>query len=334
MKHVSHQNRKLMWFLVVAALLSFAGCASNPLKTENNGILGDSPPLNGGAEELRAHQFREQGFSYYRKGDFPRAIHSFEVSLLLDPQPSESWFRYILYYCHIATGDYRQALTVAENLVKEKPYESLSYQQVALAQLWLGQANASLATFQRALEFEAHSPRLHFYKGIAHARLKDETQQFKAFKEAEVEYQQILKTNSQDFIASYELASMYLYWNHSLDLAEKLIAGLKDDLAQSVEEELPEERKIYLDYYVPVLEGILLHRKGEHERSLTSLFKSMANSPSGVRADLAEIYFYIGENYSRMGDEVNTKNFYLKALELDPNGAYALALQTNIGKPN
>ena len=56
--------------------------------------------------------------------------------------------------------------------MKHDPYQAISYQQVGLAQLWLGQASPALESFERALDFDSHAPRVHFYVGLAYAQLK------------------------------------------------------------------------------------------------------------------------------------------------------------------
>jgi len=288
------------------------------------------PPHPLESADTRNQFLREQAMQQYTKGDFPRAIHYFEASLLLGAQPQDAWPKFMLFYCYMAVGDYRNALMTAENLVRDYPYQSLTYQQLGLAQFWLGNTDEAVQSFQRGLEFESHPPRTHFYLGLASQRLNDDANKEKSFQEAEIEYQEILKSNPRDFNANYELASLYLYWNKHVDKVPLLLNAIKESIAQSGEEDTPQEKQLYFNYYLPLLEGIWLYRKGEGNGSLRVLFETLANLPSGLRADLAEIYHYIGKSYLLIGENENARVFLEKGITLDPRGPYSAESQAAV----
>jgi tetratricopeptide (TPR) repeat protein len=310
--------------LVLGVILT--GCASPPLKpaitnTEPPSTAAPLPPKADNTEN-RSQNLRDQAYAEYLKGDLPKAVHFLETSLLLDPQPQESWPRYILYYCYLALGDYSRALSIAESLVKDHPYQSLVYQQVGLANLWLGDAQQAVADFQRALDFESHSPRVHFYLGLAYAQLNQDTAKDKSFQEAKDEYDQILKSNPKDFMANYELASLFLFWDRYVDKVAPLIATTKESITPEADEELPQEKLLYSSFYVPMLEGILACRKGEAKASLKILLNLIPHVPSGIKADLAEIYFFIAKDFVLLSDAKTAKGFFERSISMDPKGAY------------
>jgi tetratricopeptide (TPR) repeat protein len=273
--------------------------------------------------ESLAQTLRQTAFDQYRAGDYPRAITNFETASWIAPQTMGTWPKYILYYCYMVTGRYREALALANSLVKADPYQAISYQQVGLAQLWLGQAPAALESFQRALEFDSHAPRIHFYVGLAHSQMKQLPKRDVAFTQGVKEYEEILKRNPTDFSANYELASLLLFWNQDLARASLCLDQAKKSFPGDPEAELEADHKLFVNYYLPLLEGILLYRKGNTPTAQQTLLKALANLPSNSKADVAELYFYLGKTYADLGNQDTAKSFLENGLNSDPAGPYA-----------
>lgn len=267
---------------------------------------------------------REQANARYLAGDFQRAIEQLEAYLILDGRSEDGWSRNLLYYSYMAVGRYREALAIANQLVKERPYEGLSYQQVGLAQLWLGDAKRAVQNFQRTLEFESHAPQAAFYLGLAFEKLRNLAKRDEAFQQAEAECNEILAKNPKDFKASYELAALYLYWRRSLEKVPALLATAREALSlKATDEDVLQERQLYLAFYLPLQEGIYLYRSEKPREALRPLFNALVGVPHGIRADLAELYFFIGESYRALKEEPFARAFYKKAVDLDPAGIYA-----------
>lgn len=317
--------------LCVALLL--AGCASTspvPVATTEPVFVRR---LNASYSEGAAGQNQrliDEGFRSYWKGDYTRAINQFEAAFLLDAQSQQTWAKYVLYYCYLSTGQYPLSLSVAESLVKERPHESLSYLQVGIAQLWLGKAKDAVTSFLRAKEFSARSPGVDFYLGLAYEALDRTKERDKAFDSAAALYEQVLRANPGDFEANYELAKLLLYRNLAAERAAVLIQAAKHSLDRRSQEQLGPERALYASYYLPRLEGILLHRTGDISNSQKALFDSIAGAPSGVRVDLAETYLYVGRNYGRLGETANAVGFLERALTLDPQGPHAREIRKEL----
>lgn len=318
--------RVITWLPIFLVAASLVGCVS--AKTSGP----DTADALNRTDDTRGRSYtealREQAHARYVAGDFQRAIEQLESYLILDSRAEDSWTRNLLYYSYMAVGRYRDALEIANQLVKERPYEGLSYQQVGLAQLWLGDAKHAVQNFQRTLEFESHSPQAAFYLGLAHERLRNNTKRDEAFRQAETECQEILRANPRDFKASYELASLYLYSQQNLDKVAPLLNSAREALAsRATEEDVIAERHLYLAFYLPLQEGIYLYRSGEPREALRPLFNALVGVPHGIRADLAELYFFIGESYRALKEEGLSRSFYQKSLALDPTGIYAPTAQ-------
>ncbi|MBI4404940.1 MAG: tetratricopeptide repeat protein [Deltaproteobacteria bacterium] len=306
-------------FIGIAAIA--LGC-SHKSATLNSEISAQSV-LDKEEIETKGQALLDRAITHYVRGDFPRAIQEIETSYLLDPLSEDSWARYMLFYCLMATGEYRKALQLAQKLVKEQPYRSLTYHQVGLAQMWSGESTQAIQSFLKALEFDDHTPRVHFDTGVAYSLTGQASLATKAFGEAEKEYTQVLQINPKDFTANFELGSMYLFNNRSIEKVPKHLAAIKESFGQVAEEDILLGKKLYTDFYVLMLEGILHYRNKKAEQSIRTLLEALNNCPSGARADLAELYYYIGQNYWMLGETANARIFFDKSVELDPKGVFA-----------
>lgn len=314
--------------------LWLAGCASSsstvPVATSEPIFV---KRLNASYSETAAGQNQrliDQGFNSYWKGDYTRAINQFEAAFLLDSQSQQTWAKYVLYYCYLATGQHEPALTVAESLVKERPHESLVYLQVGLAQLWLSRPKEAVQSLMRAREFSSRSPSVDFFLALAYDALDKPKLREKSLDDATAQYNQILKANPADFEANYELAKLLLYRNQDVERAATLIQTAKQSLERRSQEKLGPERSLYANYYLPRLEGILLHRIGDLPNSQKALFDSISGAPSGARTDLSETYLYVGRNYGKLGEAANAVGFLERALTLDPHGPHAREIKKEL----
>ena len=268
----------------------------------------------------------------YLKGDYPRATSHLETVLFLRPNSSDPWNRYLLYYCYLITGRYQEALETAKTLIKLDAFQPLPYTQLGLAELWLGHPDIAVQNLSRALDFESHLPRTHFYLALAYAALGQNDERDRALDTGVKEYEEILKRNPDDFTANYELAALLLYWNRQLGRASGLLEKaqenfLKDGpaghLGLDADAQLSANHQLYSQYYLPLLEGILLYRSGNAGDAVQRLLQASLNLPSGAKADAAEMYFYLGSGYQKLGNTAAAKNFFRESMQNDPTGPYA-----------
>lgn len=297
---------------------------THPQKTETPLSLSGIEMEDSAPQDAQARSLREQGIAAFQKNDYPKAISQLEAAFLISPDANDAKSRYLLFYCYLSTGDYKKALTLAEQLAKLYPYQPIVYQQVGLAQLWSGQTTAAITSFRRAAEFDSHSPKLHFYLGMAYQMIKQEPAKLRSFQKAEKEYLQILEKNPNDFSANFELASLYLYWNEQIEKVPELLTLAKLSIGTNQSEaDIDEERNIIERFYFPLSEAVLLFRKRNPKASISLLYQAFNNAPSGIRADLAEVYFYLGLNHELLKEAETATLFFEQSAALDPKGPFA-----------
>jgi tetratricopeptide (TPR) repeat protein len=264
----------------------------------------------------------ERAKQAYVAGSFPDATRFLETAFVYDAAAPDAAAADLLYYLYLAQGDYDRAVRLGRAIARKHPYRSQSYYQVGLAELWSGNDKVAAQSFQRALEFADHPPRTYFYLGLALEKSGDAAGQATAFQNAEKEYRQILRRNPENFSANYELAHLYLFWNVQWKKAESLMEAARKSLRKpDVETAL--RPKLYREHYLKLLDGIFWTHKGEPTRALPLLWETVQSAPGGARADMAEIYYYLGLNFAASKQDAQAKSFLTKAAQLDPNGPYS-----------
>ncbi len=306
---------RLLCFLLVSSGLAFADANREPAF------------VYPGVKKPSAASFVDEGMRRYATGDCTGAQSTLEAAKLLEPEKVTAWTNTLLYHSLMSCGQYEKAQTIAEEIVRTTPQESLPYLQVGIAELWNKKPKPALENFKRALEFDSHSPRTHFYKALAHQALSDEKARDKEFDEATKEYRRILVRNPKDFTANYELASLFLYSAREIPEAAKLAAAARESLTggeATAPDDLSDEKKWMTQFHLPLLEGILYVRLGDAKSALEKLKDALVKSPSGARADVAELYFYLGKTLHSLEDQEKAKQAYAKSVELDPTGPFAV----------
>lgn len=324
------ENNPMKILFLMLALL-FSACSSTPVRevtstptaTTAGTLNADEIQSTLKEENPTAKQLKERGLSHFLSSDYPKAIQQLETSFLLAPESEETKSKFHLYYAYLATGEYKKALSTAESLVSHYPYLSLSYQQLGLAHYFLGDTTEAQQAFQKASEFDAHSPRLHFYMGLVHDKLNQPEQKEKAFLSAEKEYRQILKSNEDDLTANYELASLFLFWNKNTKEVPSLIHHAKNILNSDKADLTEEAKKTFHDFYFPLLEGIYAYRQSDAQLAIELLLSAFSNAPSGIKPDLAETYYYLGLSHQMIGEKDKAKALLEQSLTLDPRGPMA-----------
>ncbi len=318
-----------MTYLVILLMTLLTSCSSTPVRevasTEQIKATLKPEEIKSALKEENSTsvRLRENGIAYFLKSDYPKAIQQLETAVVFSPEQEETKSKFHLYYAYLATGEYKKALSTAEFLVNAHPYISISYQQVGLAQYFLGQTAEAMQSFQKAAEFDAHSPRLHFYMGLAQEKLNQNEAKEKSFKLAEKEYKQILKSNEDDLSANYELASLYLFWNANVKEVPSLINTAKNILKSDKQELTEEAKKTFQEFYFPLLEGIYAYRQSDSKTAIEFLLTALSNAPSGLKPDLAETYYYLGLSHKSLGEKDKAKALLEQSLALDPRGPLA-----------
>jgi len=281
--------------------------------------------------EKTSQDLYEKAYQAYLDGTYEKAIVGFETARLLSPVEMQFWRKLALSYCYLATGRYGDAEKLAQELMNEKPDYWGSYMNAGLAALWQGKLLKASGYFEKASDFQAAEPSLNVYWGITYQLLKKTKLAAQKFLQAETNYKEIIKNNPNEEQAFIELAYLYLYSSKQDGQALKLL-----DEAQKIIEESdnPEKKQIWLDFYLPHLQGIGFYRQGRFRDSILTFTRALEKAPPGIRIDLAEVYYYLGKNYQALQEIERAKGFFTKALATDPLVLYADEIRSYLGIPN
>lgn len=259
----------------------------------------------------------DKAYQSYLNGDYENAVIGFESARLLQPDKMQFWRKLALSYCFIATGRYAEAKKLTLSLIKEKPNYWKSYMHMGLIYLWKGgQENFLKAAqyFLKAEEFQDVEPSVNLYLGMAYQLMNRPTLAKEQFLIAEKDYEQIIKNNPEMEQSYLELAYLYLYSNQKQEEILKLLDRAQQLISDS---DNPEKKQIWMDFYLPHLRGIWFYKEGKYSESINQLVKALASSPSGIRIDLAESYYYLGKNYLALKNEAKARYFFEKAIHID-----------------
>lgn len=256
----------------------------------------------------------DNAYQAYLNGHYEQAIVGFETAQLLNPEKMQFWRKLTLSYCYLSTGRYKDAQILSLALINENPNDGKPYMNAALAQLWQGQFKKAEEYFQKALEFQDAEPSVNLYLGITYNLMKKPEAAQKQFLTAENSYKEIIKNNPDDEQSFIELAYLYLYSDKNTGEVLKLL-----DRAQELVEDSdkPEEKQVWLDFYLPHLRGMFLQKEGKTQDSILTLTQALEKAPSGIHVDLAEVYYYLGKNYQDLKKDHKAQEFFKKALEID-----------------
>lgn len=319
-----------MKLALVALMLSCApGFATDPVPAPRREVAGFLFFGKKGGDRV---SLVEEGMKRYAAGDCAGATTNLEAARAFEAEKVTPWVQNVLYHAFLSCGQSEKAQAVAEEIARNAPQESLSYLQLGVAELWNRKYKPAIENFKKALEFDGASPRTHFYKGMAHGYLGDATAKEKEFGEAERKYELILARNPKDFTAHFELASLYLYWNKQTAKASRHVASARENLPTASADELGDEKRVMGQFHMPLLEGILLYRAGENQEAADRLRDTLAKAPSGARAELAELFYYLGKSLQNLGETEKAKVALAKVGELDPSGPYAYDAQKGMKK--
>jgi len=304
------------------------GCAHptvgrNPT-TEPSGSADIAPPA-----VVLGPSFAE-GLKYYRDGDVARAQITLENSVFLSTEKVADRSLQLLHYLYLITGQYDEAFKVGTELLSSLPYSPHAYEAVGVAQLWSGQTRLALSSLMRAREFEGHSPRTQFYIALAHERLKHTLDMKKAISRAVTQYEQILRANAKDFSANYELANLLLFFRQDIDRVPLLLSNARAAVDSLSDSDTGVGKQWYTQYYLALSDGILAYQKKDPERALSILRGVLPYVRPYAKADLAELYFYIGNCLDSLGQKPQAAQFLQRSASLDPHGAYQSRLEAQV----
>lgn len=268
-----------------------------------------------------------RAYEAYLEGDYESAIVGFESAQLLDSKKMEYWRKSALIYCYLATGRYKSAKKLSEELIKQKPGNWWAYHNAALARLWEGKFKEAANYFVMADEFAAHEPVVNLYLGLSYKMMNKPRLAETQFRIAEKDTLSIVANNPTDEQAVIELAYLYLYSGKKHEEIKNLLEKAERIIEASDQRE---QKQIWIDFYLPHLKGVWLYKNGKYQESILMLADAALKAPSGIRLDLAELYYYLGKNYQALKEPQKAYNFLAKAISLDPIVLYAADIRATL----
>ncbi len=318
---------------VVVICVWFLSCASTPSKQKPERAEGADDDIvaiewkDGFTLEKKVDRLFDRAYEDYLEGDYENAIIGFESAGLLNSKKMEYWRKSALIYCYLATGRYKNAENLSEKLIKQRPNDWGAYLNAALSRLWQGKLKEALNYFELANDFAAHEPAVNLYLGLTHKLMNKPQLAETQFQIAEKDYLSIMTNNPTDEQAVIELAYLYLYSGKKLGDVKDLLEKAEKIIESS---DWREQRQIWIDFYLPHLKGVWLYKNGNHRESILMFADALQKVPSGIRLDLAEIYYYLGKNYQALNDDEKAYEFLNKALTLDPLVLYAADIRASL----
>lgn len=269
--------------------------------------------------EKLVNRLYDSAYESYLSGKYEKAIMSFETAGILNTDKMAFWKKLALNYCYLATGRYRDAERLSGELMADHPAYWGAYFNAGLAALWQRKLKTAVGYLKRADDMDGHEPVVNVYLGMAYGLMGKTEWRQGQFDFAETAYQEIIQKNPHEEQAFIELAYLYLYSGKKKDILD-LIQKAEEIIKDSDE---VEKKQVWLDFYLSHLKGIYLHKNGKFHESVLMLGRAIDQAPSGIRLDLAESYYYLGKNYEALQQPQKTRQFYQKALGLDPLVPYA-----------
>lgn len=308
---------------LLLVLMAAAGCASVP---QNRTLLPASLSPADFTVESTLKGLLQRGHDRYRRADFAGAIGQWDAAWIVNNgKAPDPWIQALLYYCYLATGQYKKASALAEERVKAEPHAPLGYHQLGVAQLWQGKNGEAESTLRLAAEFESRAPDTFFYLGIAIARQNRPVEASEEWDKGAAEYATILRANPSDFSANYGLAQLQLYRDAATPETLTLLNAARESVVLS-ESESPVEREFFRDFYLPLLEGAYALKLENPKAALRHLFRALENAASGAVADVAEVCFFLSVGFKQLGRQDLAEDFLARSQELDPFGPYTRKL--------
>ncbi len=298
--------------LIICLGLAITACTKESKNSINLTLEEDENNTQNGVD------LASLAYQSYKEASFSKAVQYYE-SLLLLKGDLDFWQKVVLAKSYMNYGQYREALKLGNELIEIEREEAVGYEILGFCYLAQNKARLAIDAYEKALTARQYSSLSYFYLGVAHGLKNNLKLRDKSFESGEKEYQLILEKNTDDISAHLELSYLYIYWRKKLDDAKSHLEKAKS-LMENIDN--PDEKMAWKNFYIPALEGLLLSQSGKSEESNKKLIELFPHMVEG-KANVAEVYFFIGRNYEKLGQISVARRFYSKAKEIDPITLYS-----------
>ncbi len=165
-----------------------------------------------------------------------------------------------------------------------------------------GQIDQAIATAQQALKDNPREPSLFVLMGKLYESKSD-------WKKAEDAYQNALAINSQDALASNNLARVMLQTGGNLDVALSL--------AQTARRGLPDSPGV-----ADTL-GWIYYQKGAYQPAISLLQEALKLQEKSKMPDNPDIHYHLGMAYAKTGQPALARQQFERVLKINPNSSDA-----------
>jgi tetratricopeptide (TPR) repeat protein len=172
-----------------------------------------------------------------------------------------------------------------------------------------GEIDRAIATGEQSLKDNGRQPNLYVLMGNLYESKSD-------WKKAEQAYQTALALNSQNPVASNNLARVMLHTGESLDVALSL--------AQAARRGLPDSPAI-----VDTM-GWIYYQKGVYPLAISNLLEALTLQEKNKLADNPDIHYHLGMAYEKSSQPAMARQQFEQVLKINPNYRDAAAVKLEL----
>jgi len=274
--------------------------------------------------ETKIDKLLKSAYINYKNNNFTKAIINYETAKIFNIS-LDFWHSHALAYCYLTVGNYKKSIDLLEKLIEDKPEIADSFVLLGFNFMRTGKIDLAIDNFNRALALETHSPRTYYYLGLAKKMKNSRYKLTEMISKAKREYIKILSKNPNDFETLLDFSYLFATSGDILS-ARNYLEKAKSALNISPEiEEItyqqslaPYQNPIWSFFYLNLIEGIILNKEKEPLKSNQSFLIALQNPPGGSKLDIAEIYYYISQNFTALKNTSASSTAIKLAKELDP----------------
>jgi cellulose synthase operon protein C len=234
---------------------------------------------------------------YFAEKQTDKAIDAAKFQIGKSPNNSE-FYDMLGSALSFAKGDPAQAQAALEKSVAldKQNYDALMH--LAQAQAMNGDVDKALATGEQSLKENQRQPNLYILMGNLYQSKRDS-------KKAEDAYQKALAINSQNPVASNELARLMLSTGENLDIALAL--------AQTAGKGLPNSPAV-----ADTL-GWIYYRKGVYPLAVNYLEEALKLEEKNNMPENPDIQYHLGWAYEKSAQPAQSRQHFEQVLKTNPN---------------
>src|SRR3972149_6910128 len=231
----------------------------------------------------------------FYKGNYPKAIESYNAAIQIKPDYSDAWYGKGAALGRLGRHD--EALKALDKAIELKPDFAEIWCNKGIVLVELGRCDEALNAHEKAIELKPNLAEAWYGKGVALARLGRHDETLKVFEKA-------LELKSDNAEA---------WWGKGTELAR---LGRHDEALKAYEKAIELKPNLAEVWYG---KGLVLGELGRPDEALKALEKAIELKPN-----LAEVWYGKGLVLGELGRHDGALKAHEKAIELKPDFAETL----------